>query len=81
MHGTWVSEKKLEPGECVELMEGDTVRLGGSSRVYRLHWIPMSRAYDLENSFVPPELHVSMTKEKEEETYRVRELLMLPAKN
>ncbi|KAG6672467.1 hypothetical protein I3842_16G058800 [Carya illinoinensis] len=69
VHGTWVSEKKVEPGECVGLMEGDTVRLGSSTRVYRLHWIPMSRAYDLENPFVPPEL-VSMTKEKEEEIHQ-----------
>ncbi|XP_040997994.1 FHA domain-containing protein PS1 [Juglans microcarpa x Juglans regia] len=81
VHGTWVSEKKVEPGECVELMEGDTVRLGGSSRLYRLHWIPMSRAYDLENPFVPPELHVSMTKEKEEETYQDEKPLSIGNEN
>lgn len=31
--------------------EGDTMQLGGSSRVYRLHWVPLSRAYDMENQF------------------------------
>nr|XP_023905594.1 FHA domain-containing protein PS1 isoform X2 [Quercus suber] len=54
VHGTWVSDKKVEPGVRVELKEGDTVRVGGSSRVYRLHWIPLSCAYDSENPFVPP---------------------------
>lgn len=78
VHGTWVSGKKAEPGVRVELKEGDTVRVGGSSRVYRLHWVPLNRAYDLENPFVPPTLDVCMTEEKEEEnaveTYQVRDL-------
>ncbi|KAF8018252.1 hypothetical protein BT93_H3216 [Corymbia citriodora subsp. variegata] len=52
VHGTWVSEKKIEPGVAVELSEGDTLRVGGSSRVYRLHWVPLSRAYDFESPFV-----------------------------
>ncbi|KAM3305933.1 FHA domain-containing protein PS1 [Capsicum chacoense] len=29
------------------------MQLGGSSRVYRLHWVPISYAYDFENRFVP----------------------------
>jgi hypothetical protein len=78
VHGTWVSGKKAEPGMRVELKEEDTVRVGGSSREYRLHWVPLSRAYDLENPFVPPKLDVCMTEEKEEEnaveTYQVRDL-------
>ncbi|BFG41084.1 hypothetical protein CerSpe_273580 [Prunus speciosa] len=53
VHGTWVSEKRLEPGVRVELREGDILRVGGSSRVYSLHWIPLSRAYDFETPFVP----------------------------
>ncbi|CAN6686298.1 unnamed protein product [Malus baccata var. baccata] len=53
VHGTWVSDKKIEPGVRVELSEGDRLQLGGSSRVYSLHWIPMSRAYDSETPFVP----------------------------
>ncbi|KAF7811985.1 FHA domain-containing protein PS1 [Senna tora] len=52
VHGTWISEKKLDPGVSVYLKEGDTLRIGRSSRVYRLHWIPISLAYDLENPFV-----------------------------
>ncbi|XP_059454031.1 FHA domain-containing protein PS1 isoform X2 [Corylus avellana] len=67
VHGTWVSGKKAEPGMPVELKEGDTVRVGGSSRVYRLHWVPLSCAYDLENPFVPPTLDVCMMEKKEEE--------------
>ncbi|KAF3445464.1 hypothetical protein FNV43_RR10640 [Rhamnella rubrinervis] len=52
IHGTWVSDKKLKPWDRVKLKEGDTLRIGGSSRVYRLHWIPLSQAYDLENPYV-----------------------------
>ncbi|KAI9126380.1 hypothetical protein K1719_002801 [Acacia pycnantha] len=52
VHGTWVSGRKIEVGVCVEMKEGDALRIGASSRLYRLHWIPISRAYDLENPFV-----------------------------
>ncbi|CAI9754325.1 unnamed protein product [Fraxinus pennsylvanica] len=54
VHGTWISGKKIEPGVTVELKEGDTMQLGGSRRLYRLHWLPITRAYDLDNPFVPP---------------------------
>ncbi|MCD7454157.1 hypothetical protein HAX54_023697 [Datura stramonium] len=53
VHGTWISGKKIESGVKVELKEGDRMQLGGSSRVYRLHWVPISHAYDLEYPFVP----------------------------
>ncbi|XP_055833730.1 FHA domain-containing protein PS1-like isoform X2 [Solanum dulcamara] len=53
VHGTWISGKKIESGVKVKLKEGDRMQLGGSSRVYRLHWVPISHAYDLENPFVP----------------------------
>ncbi|XP_017244092.2 FHA domain-containing protein PS1 [Daucus carota subsp. sativus] len=54
VHGTWVSGKKVEPGVKVDLNEGDIVQLGGSSRRYILHWVPVSRAYNLDVPFVPP---------------------------
>ncbi|KAK3170375.1 hypothetical protein Dsin_000195 [Dipteronia sinensis] len=66
VHGTWVSEKKLESRVPVELNEGDTIRVGGSTRMYRLHWVPLSQAYDMENSFVS-RLDVSMAESKEVE--------------
>lgn len=50
----------------MELKEGDTLRVGGSTRVYRLHWIPLVRAYDIENPFVP-EMDLSTEKLGEEE--------------
>ncbi|KAM3360905.1 FHA domain-containing protein PS1 [Capsicum galapagoense] len=53
VHGTWISGKKIESGVKVELKEGDRMQLGGSSRVYGLHWVPISYAYDFENRFVP----------------------------
>lgn len=49
VHGSWVSEKKIEPWVPTELKEGDTLKIGGSSRAYKLHWIPLSQAYDFEN--------------------------------
>ncbi|TYG53851.1 hypothetical protein ES288_D09G142200v1 [Gossypium darwinii] len=64
VHGTWVSGKKIDPGVAVELNEGDTIKLGGSTRVYKLHWIPMSRAYDMENPYVSA-MDVPMEEEKE----------------
>ncbi|KAK4859415.1 hypothetical protein QYF36_005019 [Acer negundo] len=66
VHGTWVSEKKLEPRVPVELNEGDTIRVGGSTRMYKLHWVPLSQAYDMENPFVS-RLDVSMAESKEVE--------------
>ncbi|XP_027348090.1 FHA domain-containing protein PS1 [Abrus precatorius] len=66
VHGTWVSERKIEPMVNVEMKEGDTLRIGVSSRVYRLHWIPISRAYDLENPFLS-QLDVVVEEEEEEE--------------
>ncbi|KAK6938517.1 Forkhead-associated (FHA) domain [Dillenia turbinata] len=48
IHMTWVSGKKIEPEIKVGLNDGDTIKIG---RVYRLHWIPTSSAYDFENPF------------------------------
>ncbi|XP_019099370.1 PREDICTED: FHA domain-containing protein PS1-like [Camelina sativa] len=66
VHGTWVRDLRVEPHACVEVEEGDTIRIGGSTRIYRLHWIPLSRAYDFDNPFVSP-LDASMVMEQEEE--------------
>ncbi|KAH0910873.1 hypothetical protein HID58_034194, partial [Brassica napus] len=55
VHGTWVADQKVEPDACVEVKEGDVIRIGGSTRIYSLHWIPLSRAYDI---YVSP-LHAS----------------------
>ncbi|XP_007020277.2 PREDICTED: FHA domain-containing protein PS1 [Theobroma cacao] len=67
VHGTWVSGKKIDPGVVVELNEGDTIKIGGSTRLYKLHWIPMTRAYDMESPYVSS-LDVPMEEEKEEES-------------
>ncbi|XP_021300133.1 FHA domain-containing protein PS1 [Herrania umbratica] len=67
VHGTWVSGKKIDPGVVVELNEGDTIKIGGSTRLYKLHWIPMTRAYDMENPYVSAP-DVPMEAEKEEES-------------
>ncbi|XVF63265.1 hypothetical protein PTKIN_Ptkin09bG0073800 [Pterospermum kingtungense] len=67
VHGTWVSGKKIDPGVVVELNEGDTIKVGGSTRIYKLHWIPMCRAYDMEIPFLSA-MDVSMEREKEGES-------------
>ncbi|KAG5062429.1 hypothetical protein AAZX31_02G070700 [Glycine max] len=67
VHGTWVSGRRIEPMVSVEMKEGETLRIGVSSRLYRLHWIPISRAYDLENPFVAQLDSVAEEEEEEEE--------------
>ncbi|EXB57391.1 Nuclear inhibitor of protein phosphatase 1 [Morus notabilis] len=66
VHGTWVSEKKIDPWARVELREGDSFRIGGSSRIYKLHWIPLSQAYDFESHYVSAS-DAPLTEEIEEE--------------
>lgn len=53
MHGTCVSGKRIEPGVMMELVPGDTLKLGESSRLYRLDWVPISFAYEVNDPFVP----------------------------
>ncbi|XP_047322717.1 FHA domain-containing protein PS1 [Impatiens glandulifera] len=67
VHGTRVSGVKIEPGVQIQLNEGDSLQLGGSSRIYRLHWIPLSFAYDLEKPFLPPLDTLLDTEEREGE--------------
>lgn len=47
------------------------MKLGGSSREYVLHWIPISRAYDLENPFVASLGETEPSEEAEEEEHQV----------
>ncbi|CDY17326.1 BnaA10g09600D [Brassica napus] len=67
VHGTWVADQKVEPDACVEVKEGDVIRIGGSTRIYRLHWIPLSRVYDTDNPFVPPSTPMEQDEELEAE--------------
>jgi hypothetical protein len=41
-----VSGRRIEPGVHVVLKDGDTVVIGGSTRVYELHWVPPSQVVD-----------------------------------
>ncbi|XP_057533378.1 FHA domain-containing protein PS1 [Amaranthus tricolor] len=67
VHGTWVSGKKIKANVRTRMNEDDTLRIGGSSRVYKLHWIPLSQAYDVSNPFVPPLDLAAAQEDKEEE--------------
>ncbi|KAG6388808.1 hypothetical protein SASPL_150244 [Salvia splendens] len=53
IHGTCISGKRIEPGITMELVPGDTLKLGESSRLYRLGWVPISSAYEVNDPFVP----------------------------
>ncbi|XXG45533.1 hypothetical protein AAC387_Pa02g0593 [Persea americana] len=63
VHGTWVSEQKIEPQVPVELKEGDTLRLGASTRMYRLQWVSFSHVFEVEN---PINSSAPIPEEKEE---------------
>ncbi|RZS21547.1 hypothetical protein BHM03_00054200 [Ensete ventricosum] len=49
VHGTWVSGTRIPPNVAVDMVDGDTLRLGASTRVYRLEWVSSSRALEMEN--------------------------------
>ncbi|GAB2271948.1 hypothetical protein Dimus_006776 [Dionaea muscipula] len=69
VHGTWVSGRRIEPRLRTEMNEGDTLRIGGSTRIYRLHWIPLAQAYDFENPFMPP---LDLPEQEEEKDDEIR---------
>ncbi|CAA7400320.1 unnamed protein product [Spirodela intermedia] len=52
VHGTWISGNRLQPQVAMDLAEGDTMRIGASSRIYELHWIPQRTAFELDNHLV-----------------------------
>ncbi|XP_043705922.1 FHA domain-containing protein PS1 isoform X3 [Telopea speciosissima] len=66
-HGTWISGEKIEPQVLVELNEGDTLRLGASTRIYRLHWMLLSQAFNVETPFISPSDALPYEEEEEEE--------------
>lgn len=36
----------------MDLADGDTMRIGASSRIYELHWIPLRTAFEMDNHLV-----------------------------
>lgn len=67
-----MSGKRINPDVRTRLNEDDTLRIGGSSRVYKLQWIPLSQAYDVSNPFVPPLDFVEPQEDEEEVIVKVR---------
>ncbi|OVA04110.1 Forkhead-associated (FHA) domain [Macleaya cordata] len=65
-HGTWISDRKIEPEVRIDLNEGDTIRLGASTRVYRLHWFPLNCTFDVENLLISPNLERLLPIEEKE---------------
>lgn len=60
VHGTSISGNKIPPNVPVELVEGDSVKLGASTREYKLQWLSLSDAFEMENPLPP------LMEEKEE---------------
>ncbi|KAL2231912.1 UNVERIFIED_CONTAM: FHA domain-containing protein PS1 [Sesamum indicum] len=67
VHGTWISGKRIEPGVRMKLNDSDTLCLGASSRLYRLNWVPLSSAYDLDKPFMPQLDAADIIEEEEDE--------------
>nr|XP_034606561.1 FHA domain-containing protein PS1 isoform X2 [Setaria viridis] len=55
VHGTWVSGRRIPPHTPVDLVNGDTLRLGASKREYRLLWLSLREALEMEDApYMPP---------------------------
>nr|XP_040242692.1 FHA domain-containing protein PS1 [Aegilops tauschii subsp. strangulata] len=53
VHGTWISGQRIPPNTLVELVAGDTLQLGASKREYRLHWLSLREAFEMDD-LLPP---------------------------
>ncbi|KAJ8478545.1 hypothetical protein OPV22_022272 [Ensete ventricosum] len=53
VHGTWVSGTKIPPNVAVDMVDGDILSLGASTRVYRIQWVSSSRALEMDNPLEP----------------------------
>ncbi|TVU00916.1 hypothetical protein EJB05_53647 [Eragrostis curvula] len=53
VHGTWVSGRRIPPNTPVDLAAGDMLRLGASRREYRLLWLTLREAFEMEDPLPP----------------------------
>ncbi|XP_042436131.1 uncharacterized protein LOC122022161 isoform X1 [Zingiber officinale] len=63
VHGTWISGTRIAPNTTVDMVDGDSLRFGASTRFYRLQWLSVSQAMEMENPLEP-------VLEGKEETYQ-----------
>ncbi|CAL4994937.1 unnamed protein product [Urochloa decumbens] len=62
VHGTWVSGQRIPPHTPVDLATGDTLRIGASKREYRVLWLSLREALEMDDApYMPP-----LTEDKEE---------------
>ncbi|CAO2153006.1 unnamed protein product [Urochloa humidicola] len=62
VHGTWVSGQRIPPHTPVDLAAGDTLRIGASKREYRLLWLSLREALEMDDApYMPP-----LSEDKEE---------------
>ncbi|KAL5676810.1 hypothetical protein ACJX0J_012941, partial [Zea mays] len=64
-HGTWVSGRRIPPNTPVDLATGDTLRLGASKREYKLLWLSLREAFEMDDLMYMP----SLPEEDKEEPY------------
>jgi hypothetical protein len=65
VHGTWVSGRRIPPNTPVDLATGDTLRLGASKREYKLLWLSLREAFEMDDLMYMP----SLPEEDKEEPY------------
>ncbi|KAL6658329.1 hypothetical protein ACP70R_003915 [Stipagrostis hirtigluma subsp. patula] len=53
VHGTWVAGRRIPPNTPVDLAADDTLRLGASKREYRLLWLSLREAFEMEDPLPP----------------------------
>ncbi|XP_066335041.1 uncharacterized protein [Miscanthus floridulus] len=56
VHGTWVSGRRIPPNTPVDLATGDMLRLGASKREYRLLWLSLREAFEMDDLLYMPSL-------------------------
>ncbi|CAN6380742.1 unnamed protein product [Urochloa humidicola] len=62
VHGTWVSGQRIPPHTPVDLAAGDTLRIGASKREYKLLWLSLREALEMDDApYMPP-----LSEDKEE---------------
>ena len=55
VHGTWVNGTSVPPMKVVKVKEGDSIKLGASSRTYVLQWLPSPTHHPLPQDAISSE--------------------------
>ncbi|XP_021316557.1 FHA domain-containing protein PS1 [Sorghum bicolor] len=78
VHGTWVSGRRIPPNTPVDLATGDTLRLGASKREYRLLWLSLREAFEMDDLMYMPSLPEEDKEEREPHAYKEPNSQLVP---